>query len=234
MTFNIRSNQIHWKTYKKGHTNPPWEKHVCFAFLRECKSMKQYLEVQFNNYLDIYIAKTGDNTISTEEWLTAVQEEFGFSGMFTILEQNDQTYTVQLDTTKLGYNGLLATLTMLRYPGEYFNVLVNYQFLKEKHTDLTNWEAFTLAHIGCYIEFEEKYGQYYYNNNHTLFCPAKDVILHPEKAFKFFKKEAPYDVNEEYYAREMREKFMTFSYAEQQYFDDVSVYDLIKKEVEDD
>src|SRR3972149_3486758 len=101
MTFNIRSNQIHWKTYKKGHTNPPWEKHVCFAFLRECKSMKQYLEVQFNNYLDIYIAKTGDNTISTEEWLTAVQEEFGFSGMFTILEQNDQTYTVQLDTTKL-------------------------------------------------------------------------------------------------------------------------------------
>lgn len=156
--------------YKKDEEEH-WKEDVCFSRIFS-SALPERLFIKFNNRLD-----KANLNITTREWLdtfTIPDVEYSF------LIEEDYYYLSIYNVNKLSKGRLKALLTLLRYPGEYYNVCYMWKKINDIVKD--DWTSLFLAHCG-FLDHYPLHAHYYYNRGHSFFYSSTPSKIDKESIF---------------------------------------------------
>jgi len=162
---------INLEVWYKSVEEEDWIVGVCFSSIFY-NPLPEKLFVKFNNRLD----KANLNT-TTREWLetfTIPEVDYSYS------IEEDYYYLTINNVNKLSVTRLKAILTLLRYPGEYYNVCYVWKTINDIVKD--DWTSLYLAHCGKIAPYP-LYEYYHYHRGHAFFYSSRLTKIDKEKIF---------------------------------------------------
>lgn len=162
---------INLQVWYKEDKEEDWKENVCFSSIFY-SDLPEKLFVKFNNRLD-----KANLNVTTKEWLdTFIIPDVEYS----FLIEEDYYYLTINNVNKLSKSRLKALLTLLRYPGEYYNVCYVWKTINDIVKD--DWTSLYLAHCGNLHPYP-LYTYYHYHRGHSFFYSSTPSKIDKESIF---------------------------------------------------